>query len=119
MKGKKAFTILGTLVLLADINNGVKTNVEYYTATGDVSFYSGDGKVLRINDCATKIGQYNPPAGTPIYLTNLEDGTKRTLYKWDRGALPGIVLDITYSTWITYQYPTIKGTFKGAYYHYW
>ena len=124
MKGKKALIVVGVLTLLVGMSSGIKASAGYYSARGNISFYYGDGqvgydgKVLGLNDCATKIGQDNPPAGTPIYLTNLEDQSKRTLYKWDRGTLPNAVLDITYSTWITYQYPTIKGVFSGSCYHF-
>jgi hypothetical protein len=53
-----------------------------YTFLGWISWYNGvgqvgsDGKVLGLYDCATKIGFDEPPKGTKIYATNLDNETR-------------------------------------------
>jgi hypothetical protein len=54
----------------------MKANAAFYSAKGNISFYDGegkkgsDGKIIDVEDCATKQNVDNPKGGTAIYVTN-------------------------------------------------
>lgn len=95
----KKVLVLGTVVsFLASA-----TSAYAFTANGKISWYDGVGKtvnghVLGEYDCATKIGFDNPPDGTKILATNLDNQKSVYVYKWDTGTMGGpssvVILDV-------------------------
>lgn len=113
-------------ISISSIFNSKTAQAKYYSATGKVSLYLGQGKigydgtVITGSDCATNLSTDNPPAGTPIYVTDLSNGTKGTFYKYDVGNFPsGVILDLTYNGFVVkFGYLGGDGYFHGTYYHY-
>ena len=127
---KKTFkrTLITTLCtfLLSITFLTIPAEAKYYSATGKISWYLGEGhigyngKIITGMDCATKKSVDNPPGGTPIYVTDLSNGAKGTFFKNDVGSLkPGVVLDLTYKGFAVYfGHLDSDGYFNGTYYHY-
>lgn len=73
--------------LLISLFAPVAAHATYYTATGRISWYDGegkvgyDGKVLISRDCATHMKYDNPGGGTIIYVLDTLTQESGTFYK--------------------------------------
>ncbi|GEP65702.1 hypothetical protein CBE01nite_34700 [Clostridium beijerinckii] len=120
---KIAFSTL-SVALLGCLFIPAPAQAEYYSASGLISRYNGEGKVgydgktLTSSDCATKQYVDNPPAGTEIYVNDDTNRKSYHFFKYDVGNFPsGVVLDLTYSGWAKFGHPSSLGHFQGRYYH--
>ncbi len=96
----------------------------YYSASGYISWYNGEGKIgydekkLTSSDCATDQERDNPPAGTKIYVNDDTTGKSKEFYKYDVCNCPeDVVLDLTKTGWKSFGHSLDEGYLRGRYFH--